>query len=76
MKQKKSNWYIAKIVTRNLARLLWALVCYLAVEAWFKVKFMVRDIRAIMAGYKNRADMIQKKLDIRRTHITLEKLCY
>ena len=76
MKQKKSNWHIAKIVTRNLARLFWAIVCYLTVEARFKAKFLVQDISAIMAGFKNRAAMIQKELDIRHTYIALEKQSY
>ena len=76
MKQKKSNWHIAKVVIRNLARLFWAIVCYLAVEARFKVKFLVQDISAMMAGFKNHAAMIQKELDIRHTYIALEKQSY
>lgn len=76
MKQKKSNWHIAKVVTRNLARLFWAIVCYLTVEARFKVKFLNQDISAIMAGFKNHTAMIQKELDIRHTHIALEKQFY
>ena len=76
MKQKKSNWHIAKVVIRNLARLFWAIVCHLAVEAQFKVKFLVQDISAMMAGFKNHAAMIQKELDIRHTYIALEKQSY
>lgn len=76
MKQKKSNWHIAKVVTRNLARLFWAIVCYHAVELKFKVKFLNQDISAIMAGFKNHAAMIQKELDVRHTYIALEKQSY
>lgn len=73
MEQKKSNWHIAKVVIRNLARLFWAIVCHLTVEAQFKVKFLVQDISAMKAGFKNHADMIQKELDIRHINIALEK---
>ena len=76
MKQKKSSWHIAKVVTRNLARLFWAIVYYHAVEARFKVKFLVQDISAMMAGFENHAAMIQKELDIRHVYITLEKQSY
>jgi hypothetical protein len=76
MKQKKSNWHIAKVVIRNLARLFWAIVCYLAVEARFKVKFLAQDISAMMAGFKNHAAVIQKELDLRHMQITLEKQLY
>lgn len=76
MEQKKSNWHIAKIVICNLARLFWAIVCHLAVETRFKVKFLVQDISAIMAGFKNHAAMIQKELDIRHIYITIEKRSY
>ena len=76
MKQKKSNWHIAKVVTHNLARLFWAIVCYLTVEARFKVKFLNQDISAMMAGFKNHAAIIQKELDIRHTYIALEKQSY
>ena len=76
MKQKKSNWHIAKVVIRNFARLFWAIVCHLAVETRFKVKFLNQDISAIMAGFKNHAAMIQKELDIRHKLIALEKQSY
>ena len=76
MKQKKSNWHIAKVVTRNLARLFWAIVCHIAVETRFKVKFLNQDISAMMVGFKNHAAMIQKELDIRHTYIALEKQSY
>ena len=76
MKQKKSNWHIAKVVTRNLARLFWAIVCHIAVETRFKAKFLNQDISAMMVGFKNHAAMIQKELDIRHTYIALEKQSY
>lgn len=76
MKQKKSNWHIAKVVIRNFARLFWAIVCHLAVETRFKIKFLNQDISAIVAGFKNHAAMIQKELDIRHTYIALEKQSY
>ena len=76
MKQKKSNWHIAKVVIRNFARLFWAIVCHLTVVARFKVKFLVQDISAMMAGFKSHAAMIQKELDVRHTCIALEKLSY
>ena len=73
MKQKKSNWRIARNVVRNLARLFWAIVCYLAVETKFRIKWLVQDLSAITAGYKNHADMMQVKLDRRHS---LYRLCY
>lgn len=76
MKQKKSNWHIAKVVTRNLARLFWAIVCYLAVEVKFRAKWLRQNITAKMAGFKNHAAMIQKELDIRHTMIAIEKQSY
>ena len=76
MKQKKSNWHIAKVVIRNFARLFWAIVCHLAVETRFKVKFLNQDIYAIVVGFKNHAAMIQKELDLRHTYIALEKQSY
>ena len=76
MKHKKSNWHITKVVIRNLARLFWAIVCHLAVEARFKVKFLNQDISAMMAGFRNHAAMIQKELDTRHTYIALEKQSY
>lgn len=76
MKQKKSNWHIAKVVTRNLARLFWAIVCYLAVEVKFRAKWLCQDIYAMMAGFKNHAAMIQKELDIRHIMIAIEKQSY
>ena len=76
MKQKKSNWHIAKVVIRNLARLFWAIVCHLTVEAKFRCKWLCKDISAKMAGFKNHAAMIQKELDIRHTYIALEKQSY
>lgn len=76
MKQKKSNWHIAKVVTRNLARLFWAIVCYLAVEFKFRVKWLGQNIGAKMAGFKNHAAMIQKELDIRHILIAIEKQSY
>ena len=76
MKQKKSNWHIAKVVIRNLARLFWAIVCHLTVEAKFRCKWLRKDISAKMAGFKNHAAMIQKELDIRHIYIVLEKQSY
>ena len=76
MKQKKSNWHIAKVVIRNFARLFWAIVCYLAVELKFRAKWPRQNITAKMAGFKNHAAMIQKELDIRHTYIALEKQSY
>lgn len=63
MKQKKSNWHIAKVVTRNLARLFWAIVCYLAVELRFRAKWLLQNIRAYHRGYKSHAAYMQKMLD-------------
>lgn len=63
MKQKKSNWHIAKVVTRNLARLFWAIVCYLAIEARVRVKWFAKNIAAFIAGYGSYAKMMQMKLD-------------
>ena len=63
MKQKKSIWHIAKVVTRNLARLFWAIVYHLAVELQFKVKWFLQDIKAYCRGYKSHAAYIQKMLD-------------
>ena len=65
MKQKKSNWHIAKVVTRNLARLFWAIVCYLAVELKFRAKWLYQDIRAHIEGYGSHAKKMQKKLNYR-----------
>ena len=76
MTQKKSNWHIAKVVIHNFARLFWAIVCHLAFETRFKVKFLNQDISAIVVGFKNHAAMIQKELDIRHTYIALEKQSY
>ena len=76
MKQKKSNWHIAKVVIRNLARLFWAIVCYLAVELKFRVKWLGQNISARMAGFKNHAAMIQRELYIRHTLIAIEKQSY
>lgn len=76
MKQKKSNWHIAKVVIRNLARLFWAIVCYLTVELKFRVKWLGQNIRARMSGFKNHAAMIQRELYIRHTLIAIEKQSY
>ena len=63
MKQKKSNWHIAKVIIRNLARLFWAIVCYLAVETKYRFKWLYQDLKAVVEGYGSHAKKIQKFLD-------------
>ena len=65
MKQK-SKWQIALIVIRNLARLFMAIVCYLAIEIRFRLKWIGQNLYAITEGYSSYKDMIQCELDNNR----------
>lgn len=65
MKQKinKTRTRIIKNVTRNLARLFWAIVCHTVIELRFKFKFLCQDISAFIKGYGSHAKRIQYYLD-------------
>lgn len=62
MKQK-SNWHVATILVRNLARLFWAIVCHSVIELKFKAKWLSQDTKAVFHGYKSHTAYMQKMLN-------------
>lgn len=70
MKQK-SKWQIAKIITRNLIRLLIATAYHVILAICFRTKWLYQDILAKRIGYKSHADMMQKRLDAQHSQVAI-----
>jgi len=70
MKQK-SKWQIAKIITRNIIHLLIAAAYRIILIICFNAKWLYQDVLAKRIGYKNHADMMQKRLDAQHSRLAI-----
>ena len=66
MKQE-TYWQMTKSVIKCLAIIFWNITKYLAIEIKFRIKWWYQDIEAILYGYKNHADRMQRRLEINQT---------
>lgn len=62
MKQRTKR-HIAKVLVCNIAKLMKAVIIYIATEIRFRIKWIKQDLAAIMKGYRSHSRMIQHHLD-------------